>query len=447
MNAQALQREWQKLAERNQAILHTDEGKGRTIEESAEIEAEFTANNARLKAIQTSLAEVKAFGELESWAGEVPGRAAALPPGTVGDDAGPRRQGTAKSIGRALVESDEYKAFAGQLGSGDKVSEGREVASPKFNLQQLVETYGDAGAKALVGGGSTSGGAFFRTDYSGLYVPYVQPTLTVRDLVINATTDADIIEFTRAVAHTNAAAEAPEATNAGAYVDGTTITVVAGGLKPEGAFTWEKVTQNVQPIAEGVPVTRRALMNAGQMASIIDDQLRFDIQQRINSQMIAGNGTSPNIRGIRNTTGILTQAFSGNLIETLRKAKRKVTDTATGSGRIPNGAVLEPAGMEALDLFRVGGSTTTDGPFMLNPFNPERNLWGMALVEDPGMTASKAVVGYFRDAVLWDRQNTTVEAYSQYMDFPRRNLVWLQAEWWGTFGVLQPKSFVDVSTV
>jgi hypothetical protein len=96
------------------------------------------------------------------------------------------------------------------------------------------------------------------------------------------------------------------------------------------------------------------------------------------------------------------------VIETLRKGKTKVADPTTGSGKIPNGAVLTPTSMETLDLFRVGGSTTTDGPFLVNPFGgAQRTLWGMALVEEPGMTATKAVVGYFRDAVLWDRQQAT----------------------------------------
>jgi hypothetical protein len=102
--------------------------------------------------------------------------------------------------------------------------------------------------------------------------------------------------------------------------------------------------------------------------------------------------------------------------------------------------------METLDLFRVGGSTTTDGPFLVNPFgDAPRTPVGHGLVEEPGMTATKAVVGYFRDAVLWDRQQATVEVFTQHKDFAMRNLVQLLAEWWGTFGVLQPKSFVDAT--
>jgi hypothetical protein len=67
----------------------------------------------------------------------------------------------------------------------------------------------------LITGGSTSGGAFFQIDYQNdLYVPYIQPTLTVRDLVLNLRTDADVISFPRAVTHANAAVEVAEATTA-----------------------------------------------------------------------------------------------------------------------------------------------------------------------------------------------------------------------------------------
>lgn len=435
MTTSVLAKEFERLATRNAQLLHTDEGEGKTVAESQEYAEEFDRNLTRLEEIKGLLEKEQQFDELQKWAATPERKAAAF-----ASDEKPAPKPARVNPGREFIDHEGFKAYLAKVAPDGRISENTDLTSAKFPLN------------ALVTGGSTSGGAFFQIEYQNdLYVPYIQPQLTVRDLVQVRRTGADVISYPRAVAHTNAAAETAEATTAadpaisGASPGPYTV-AAASGAKPEGSFTWEQVTAAVQPIAEGVPISKRTLMNAPELEDIINGQLRYDLEQRLNGQMISGNGTDPNFRGIRNTTGILTQAFSNNVVETLRKAKTKITDTATGSGKIPNGAVLTPTSMETLDLFRVGGSTTTDGPFLVQPFGdrPPR-LWGMFLVEEPQMTATKAVVGYFRDAVLWDRQQATVEVFTQHKDFATRNLVQLLAEWWGAFGVLQPKSFVDAT--
>ena len=435
MKSSVLSKEFERLAERNAQLLHTDEGDGHSLAESKEKSDEFEKNLSRLEEIKSLLEKEAEFGELQKWA-STPERAGAAFAPEVSDQAKAKRDdGTP---GAQLVENAEFKAWLAQLAPNGKLSDTTPVDSAKFGIKDLI-----------TGGDETSGGAFFERDYTGLYVPYVQPQLTVRDLVINATTDADLVEYVRAVAHSNAAVEVAEATTAAdaalSYDDPDIVVDTTGmGLKPDGSFTWAKVTETVRPIAEGVPISKRALMNGGQLRSIVDDQLRYDVARRLNAQMIAGDGTDPNFRGIRNTSGILTQTFSSNVIQTLRKGKTKVSSPATGSGKVPTGAVMTPDNLETLDLFRVGGSTTTDGPFIVSPFGdrPTR-IWGMNIVEEPAMTSNKALVGYFRDAVLWDREQTTIQAFEQHKDFAMRNLVQLLAEWWGAFGVLQPKSFCD----
>lgn len=436
MSASVLRKEFERLAERNAKLLHTDDGAGRSMEESKGLSDEFDTNLTRLSELKGLLEREKEFGVLQDWASSPERRVATQNPEATD---GPAKGKARKSAGRQLVDNAEYKAWLAQVAPGGQISDGTPIKSKPFEVKALVES------------SATSGGAFYQRDYTGLYVPYIQPALTVRDLVINATTDHEIVEYVRASVHANAAANVAEAANAsdgaisGASPGPYTVTAAAG-LKPEGTFTWAKVTRSVDAIAEGVPIAKRALMNAGQMTSIIDDQLRYDIAQRLNSQMLEGNGTAPQFTGIRNEPGITTQAFSGNIIETLRKAKTKVASPLTGSGKIPTGVAMTPENHETLDLFRVGGSVATDGPYQINPYgDAPMRLWGMTLVEESGLTANKAVVGYFRDAVLWDREQTTIQAFDQHKDFAARNLVYLLAEWWGTFGVLQPKSFCDAT--
>lgn len=436
MSTSVLAKEFERLATENAQLLHTEAGEGKSLAESREKSDKFEANLTRLEELKGLLESADRFDELNKWA-ETPERAGAAFAAAAAP-AADRRRPAPQTAGAQLINDPEFKAWLAELAPDGRLSNSTPVNSKKFPVNTLI-----------TGGDAASGGAFFETDHTGLYSPYVRPVLTVRDLVLNQTTDADVVDFVQAVAHANAAAETAEATTAadGAISGespGPYVVAAASGTKPEGAFTWVVVSKTVQPIAEGVPITRRALMNGGQLMGIVNDQVRYDIERRLNGQMIEGNGTDPNFRGIRNTVGISTQAFSNNVIETLRKGKTKVSSPATGSGKVPNGAIITPENLETLDLFRVGGSTATDGNFLLDPYTdrPQR-LWGMSLVEESGLTANKAVVGYFRDAVLWDRQQATVQAYEQHKDFAARNLVYLLGEWWGTFGVLQPKSFCD----
>lgn len=438
MTTSTLAKEFDRLATRNAELLNTEAGEGKSLGESQELALEFDTNLTRLEELKGLLENEKRFEEINAWGSTPERKAAAF--AAPGAEAQPEVKDRRRANpGQDFLNHEGFKAYLKGIAPNGLISDSADLASsPKFELKDLIT------------GGAASGGAFFQTEYQNdLYVPFIQPALTVRDLVQNRRTDADVVSYPRAVSHTNAAAETAEATTAADAVityDDPDIVIDRTGMgdKPEGTFVWEIVTAAMVAIAEGVPISKRTLMNASELEDIINGQLRYDLEARLNGQMISGSGSGGNIRGIRNTSGITTQAFSNNVVETLRKGKTKVTNPATGSGKIPNGAVLTPTSMETLDLFRVGGSTTTDGGFLVNPYTdrPAR-LWGMALVEESAMTATKAVVGYFKDAVLWDRQQATVEVFTQHKDFATRNLVQLLAEWWGQFGVIQPKSFCD----
>ena len=76
MTTSVLAKEFERLAERNAQLLHTDEGEGETIAQSAELEAEFDQNLTRLEEIKALLEKEDRFNTLQQWA-STPQRAAA----------------------------------------------------------------------------------------------------------------------------------------------------------------------------------------------------------------------------------------------------------------------------------------------------------------------------------------------------------------------------------
>jgi len=131
-------------------------------------------------------------------------------------------KGRLKSLGFQVTNSLEFKAALEPYIKAGRVPEKARIQTDPINVKGL-----------FVGGDSSSAGAFVVPEQSGIVETLGRRELTIRDLVSVRQTGSDAIEFVRQVSHTNAAAVVPEATTS-APIDGTTVTAVAGGRKPEG---------------------------------------------------------------------------------------------------------------------------------------------------------------------------------------------------------------------
>lgn len=350
-----------------------------------------------------------------------------------------------KSIGQHYIESNEYKSLIGSVPGGQFTKQHRVQANP-VGFKQLLPRKG--GQKALVTGDSdTSGGAFLRGDDLGLQVglePFQRP-LTLRDIVTNGTTQSDSLEYVRVTSITNNAAPVAEATTAAPPTApgsaGALVNAAGGGYKPESGLAVARVTTPVRTIAHWIPVTKRALADAAQMLTLIDNFLEYGLEEELEDQMIAGDGTGENFEGLANVSGVQSQAWDTNLLTTLRKAKTKVR---TVGRSIPNGYVVNPVDVEALDLltdnenrFYFGGPGGSGLP-------GTQPVWNLPVIESEAVPAGTAYVGDWKKAILWDRQQSTITTTDSHADFFIRNLVAILAELRAAFGVIQPTAFVKI---
>jgi len=337
-----------------------------------------------------------------------------------------------KSLGRLFAESAEYKAMMSQFSDG-RINEKARVQSAPM------------GVKALITGASdTSAGAWVSNDVQDIYEGLGRRELTVRDLISVRQTESDTVEYVRQTAQLTAAAPVAEATTAAGPTANTTTgaleNAAGGGYKPEGSIEFEKVTATVKTIAEWVPATKRGLADASQLRGLIDDELRADLAEEEESQILNGSGSGENLTGILSTSGIQSQAWATDLATTIRKAKTK----ARTIGRVvPNGIVLNPEDAERLDLLK---GTSNDHYYGPGPFAPAgiRTVWGMPIVESEAIAAGTGLVGDFSKAVLWDREQASITVTDSHADFFIRNLVAVLGEERVAFGVTRPKAFVSV---
>lgn len=337
------------------------------------------------------------------------------------------------SLGEHFVKSAEYAALMGTTANG------------QFGAKQRVQSL-PVGYKSLVTGLSdTSAGAFVTNDMRGLQVALdsFQRPLRLRDVVTNGTTTSDTVEYVRMTSTTNNAAPVAEATSSAAPTApggaGALVNNAGGGYKPESALAAAKVTTPVRTIAHWIPVTKRALSDAAQIRTLIDAFLRYGLEEELEDQMISGDGTGENFEGLGNVSGVQAQAWDTNALTTARKAKTKVR---TVGRSIANAYLLNPADLETIDLLQDNeGRFYFGGPSGVGSASV---LWGLPVIETEAVPAGTGYVGDFRKAVLWDREQASIQMTDSHADFFVRNLVAILAEMRAAFGVLQPNAFVEI---
>jgi HK97 family phage major capsid protein len=400
-------------------------------EDLAKLDAEITDHDRKISGIDRDIAREQARRERIRTAptsrAEAEGSEA-----DVAAAEGRLRSQRSRSVSEQFFGSEDWQNYRKAAAPHGKFSDKSRIDSPAVEIEGSILS-----RRGLVTGGSaTSGGAFIVADDTGIFDSGLQEReLTVVDLIRRGTTESDVVEYVRQTGFTNNAAVVPEADS----VDPSDDT----GRKPWSAWTFERVVETVATIAHGEAASLRALSDAGQLRAILDQGLRYGLLEELEDQIVNGDDSGDNFDGITHVTGTLTQIPAVDLATTIRKAKTKVR--FQGKARA-NAVLLNPLDWETLDLwmtFEGPGSNYRQAAQQTAP-----TIWGLTVVETEAVAEGTAIVGDFRYAMLWDREQTTVRATQGYEDFFMKNLVAILAEMRAAFGVLRPKAFAiaDISS-
>jgi len=270
--------------------------------------------------------------------------------GESGDGADSQRKGgdgaSTLSVGAAFVKSQAYKGKQGPIGP---------LATLDVELKTLMTT--------------TAGWApeVFRT---GKVVDFATRPLQVTDLIPHTTTGQNAIQYMEETTLTNAAAETAE-----------------GGTYAESALALTERSSPVRKISTFLPVTDEQLEDESQVRGYLDNRLGFMVRQRLDAQILTGNGTPPNLLGINNVIGIQTQP-KGTDPTPDAVYKAMVLVRVTGRAN-PNLVVMHPNDWMDIRLLR-----TADGIYIWgNPSDagPER-IWGLAVAQSDAQTQNTGLV-------------------------------------------------------
>lgn len=351
----------------------------------------------------------------------------------------------AKSRGQHFTESDAYRDLLKQAPNG-VFGEKQRVQSAPAGYETLLPDR--MGRKALVtGADETSAGSLVNPQSLGLLFgpEEVQRPIGMRDLVTPGRTDSDTIDYVKITGFANNAAVVPEAT----------ATAGTSGIKPESGFSFDRDQTYVRTVAHWIPVTKRALSDAAQIRTLIDNFLLYGLEATLEREMISGDGTGEHFLGLANISGTQSQeavtdptgkpAGFGDFLA-LRRAKTKVRLYGGGVGAgsaVANGVVIHPLDRERLDeVSDLNGQFYGGGPF---GSNDTTTLWGLPVIENESMAEGTAWVADWRWAVLYDREQANIAVSDSHENFFVRNMVAILAELRAAFAVLKPAAFCEVT--
>lgn len=275
---------------------------------------------------------------------------------------------------------------------------------------------------------ATSGGAFQNPTRPAV-VPMTNADRVPRvaDLLDRQTTGDNTVEYVRdtTAAGGGAAAETAEA-----------------GAKPEAAYTFEVVTDSVRTIAHWVQITRQAADDNQQLMGYIRGRLTYGLEYRLDAQILNGNGTVPNLRGILNTSGINT--YAPGTAEARVISIRKAITLVQQDEYAATGAVLNPADWELVELSQDSNGMFRVNPNVANALAPR--IWGLNVVPTTAIASGTGLVGDFRmGATLWDRQQPTVLMSDSHASTFTSNVLTLLAELRAALSVWRPSAFAKIT--
>jgi HK97 family phage major capsid protein len=323
--------------------------------------------------------------------------------------------------GERLTKSDAYKELV-ESGELERTTRGSfKWAGGEIASREEFKTL-------ITGLSRTSGGAFIVPDRQPGVVSLLLRPLVVRQLVTVGDTDVDLVEWVKENSFTNAAAETAEAT-----------ATATGGTKPESGIDYAVVQSQVKNIAHWIPATKRALADIGQLRTLIDSRLQDGVNLRLDSQMINGDATGENLRGILNTSGILTQARGAN--PGLEAVLMAITQLRL--------AFVEPTAvlMHPTDAMNLRLAKNAQGAYYFgNPnIGDSFQIWGLPIVQTPAVPVGTSIVGKWDEAMLWVREGVNISASDSHNDFFIRNMVAVLAEGRFAFAIPRPFAFCTVT--
>lgn len=378
-----------------------------------------------------NLIDIETFGvKMVDWTNNIEeaGPSAAMA-AAAGMGAMPRNM-VMKSLGELFTSSPEFKSFVDS--KANQMQQAFETDTYDITRNcgiQKKDIYGSLDSGTITRGVGTV------VQFDPM-IPRQQRPSRVRDLFPQATTTANLIDYFQVLGF---------AENNG---DGNAQTVAdysggAFGLKPQSQLRFKPEQAPVRTIAHWEAAHRNVIMDVPQLQSTINNELLYGLALQEDYQILQGDGTVENLKGILNHEGVQVYTAENNEIKS--DSLRKASTLAMLANYPPNGFVLHPNDWEDVELQKGSG----DGQYMLFTniaVGVNAQVWRQPVVETAAMNEGTFLNGAFgAGAQVYDRMRASIRIAEQHADYFIRNAVVILCEERIALAVKRPEAFVKGS--
>jgi HK97 family phage major capsid protein len=177
------------------------------------------------------------------------------------------------------------------------------------------------------------------------------------------------------------------------YMEETTYTnnaaeAAEGSTYGEAVLALTERSQPVEKVAVWIPVTDEQLEDEPGARAYVEARLENMLRQRIDLQVLAGDGNTPNLKGTNAVSGIQTQALGADTL--IDAAYKLFVSIRTDGFAEPSVAFLQAAAWQPVMLLKsadgvyIWGNPSSGGP---------QTLWGVPVVSTQAAIANTMITG------------------------------------------------------
>lgn len=255
--------------------------------------------------------------------------------------------------------------------------------------------------------------------------------------------------------------------NAFQYLEETTFTNNAAEAAEEGAageaeLDFTEQTAAIRKIAVFLPVTEELLADVSGIQGYINSRLSTMMRLRLDGQLIAGDGTAPNLEGLLDAgksgvNAIDYSSYSGEL-NRVGALYQAITNIRTSAFVEPDAIVMHPNDWnQVVTAVADTAGTSSAGFTSKNPLfvaaggygaGPQASIWGLKVVPTSAISEGSVLVGRFgggEAAHIVMKQGIDIAVSDSHSDFFTKGKVAIRATMRVGFPVYRQGAFTKIT--
>jgi HK97 family phage major capsid protein len=255
--------------------------------------------------------------------------------------------------------------------------------------------------------------------------------------------------------------------NSFAYLEETTFTnnaaeAAEGSAVGEAALAFTEQTESIRKMGVFLPVTDELLADVSGIQGYVNSRLQTMIRLRLDSQVLSGDGTAPNLEGILDAgkSSVGSTAFgsySGNLGR-IGAIYGAITDIRVNAFTEPDTIIMHPNDWNSVVTELTGFAGDSAAGYAANvPLfvasgmfgqAPVASIWGVKVLPTTAITENTVLVGKFgggEAAHLVMRQGIDLAVSDSHSDYFTKNMLAIRATMRVGFPVYRQQAFHKIT--